>query len=225
MIFLITGTSKGIGNALVKYCGQKGHTIVAVSRGDQTTIEQKAEGLYKVCFDWNDFDGLSQKLALQLKSRTIDVVINNAGILTKAHLFDVSSDELEQMYRVNAGYPLYMTRSLLKHELLSVHAHVINISSMGGFQGASKYPGLGGYSMSKAALVALTECMAAEWGDKITANCLCLGAVNTEMLRAAFPDYISEVSDENMASLIHDFALSARGIMSGKVIPVANSNP
>ncbi len=66
--------------------------------------------------------------------------------------------------------------------------HIVNISSMGGFQGSMKFPGLSAYSTSKAALCSFTELFAEEYKDsKIKMNCLCLGAVQTEMLETAFP--------------------------------------
>src|SRR5690606_32938143 len=78
--------------------------------------------------------------------------------------------------------------------------HIVNISSMGGFQGASKFPGLSIYSSSKAAVAGFTECLAEELKDEnIQVNCLALGAVQTEMLSEAFPDYQAPMGPEKMA--------------------------
>lgn len=224
MNILITGTSRGIGKALTEEFAGKDHKVFAVTRG-RGSEASGSDRVQVVQFDWQDYDGLAETLKTHLGDQRIDIVINNAGLLLKADMLETKQTDLIDMYKVNALYPLYLTRTLIQADLFAPGAHVINISSMAGYQGASKYPGLGGYSMSKAALVALTECMTAEWGDYIRANCLCLGAVNTEMLKEAFPGYVSEVTDEKMASFIYDFAISASGIMSGKVLPVANSDP
>ena len=105
-------------------------------------------------------------------------------------------------------------------------AHIVNISSMGGFQGADKFAGLSAYSSSKAALNCLTECLAVEFKQTpIKINALCLGAVETEMLSMAFPNFKAPVSSEEMAQFIHHFTLENHRFMNGKVIPVALSTP
>jgi len=105
-------------------------------------------------------------------------------------------------------------------------AHIVNISSIGGFQGSMKFPGLSAYSTSKAALCSFTELFAEEYKDTdIKTNCLCLGAVQTEMLEEAFPGYEAPVSAEKMADYIVNFALTADQWMNGKIIPVSLSTP
>jgi NAD(P)-dependent dehydrogenase (short-subunit alcohol dehydrogenase family) len=110
--------------------------------------------------------------------------------------------------------------------LLNENAHIVNIGSMGGFQGSVKFPGLSGYSASKAALHALTECLAMEFSErKIKVNCLALGSAQTEMLEKAFPDYQSPVLAFEMGKFIVDFALSGHKFFNGKTLPVAVTTP
>ncbi len=97
---------------------------------------------------------------------------------------------------------------------------------MGGFQGSVKFAGLSAYSTSKAAVVSFTELLAEEYKDsKIKVNCLCLGAVQTEMLEEAFPGYQAPLSSAEMAEFIVDFALNGSKFMNGKIIPVSLSTP
>ena len=104
--------------------------------------------------------------------------------------------------------------------------HIVNISSIGGFQGSVKFPGLTAYSTSKAALCSFTELFAEEYKETlISMNCLCLGAAQTEMLEEAFPGYEAPVSAEKMAEYIVDFSLNADQWMNGKIIPVSLSTP
>jgi NAD(P)-dependent dehydrogenase (short-subunit alcohol dehydrogenase family) len=101
-------------------------------------------------------------------------------------------------------------------------AHVINISSMGGYQGSKKFAGLSHYSASKAALASLTECLAEEYKkDDIIFNALALGAVQTEMLNEAFPGLKASLSPEEMGTYIANFAIEGKKIYNGKVIPVS----
>jgi NAD(P)-dependent dehydrogenase (short-subunit alcohol dehydrogenase family) len=97
---------------------------------------------------------------------------------------------------------------------------------MGGYQGASKFPGLSAYSSSKGALANLSECLAEEFKeDGIKVNCLALGAVQTEMLEAAFPGFQAPVSPVQMACHILNFAESGHTVYNGKVLPVSVSTP
>jgi NAD(P)-dependent dehydrogenase (short-subunit alcohol dehydrogenase family) len=105
-------------------------------------------------------------------------------------------------------------------------SHIVNISSMGGYQGTSKYPGLSYYSASKAALAILSECLAVEFRELgIKVNCLALGSVQTEMFSEAFPGHRASVSAEDMGEFIAEFALTGHKVFNGKILPVAISNP
>jgi NAD(P)-dependent dehydrogenase (short-subunit alcohol dehydrogenase family) len=97
---------------------------------------------------------------------------------------------------------------------------------MGGFQGSMKFSGLTAYSTSKAALCSFTELFAEEYKNThIKMNCLCLGAVQTEMLEEAFPGYQAPINPAEMAKFIVNFAEINGDFMNGKVIPVSLSNP
>ncbi|HYW96685.1 MAG TPA: SDR family oxidoreductase, partial [Bacteroidales bacterium] len=103
---------------------------------------------------------------------------------------------------------------------------VVNIGSMGGFQGSVKFSGLSHYSASKAALAVLTECLAVEYNQTgIAFNCLAIGSVSTGMLNEAFPGYDAPVKPEDMADFIYDFAVNGHRFMNGKILPVALSTP
>jgi short-subunit dehydrogenase len=105
-------------------------------------------------------------------------------------------------------------------------SHILNIGSMGGFQGSSKFAGLSAYSSSKASLSVLTECLAEEFKTKnISVNCLALGAVQTEMLNLAFPGYKAPLTSKQMAKFICHFALTGHEYFNGKIIPVSSSTP
>jgi NAD(P)-dependent dehydrogenase (short-subunit alcohol dehydrogenase family) len=115
---------------------------------------------------------------------------------------------------------------LLVKKLSNANGQIINISSMGGINYTSKFPGLSLYSSSKAALSVFTECLAVELqSEQIKVNALALGAVETEMLNNAFPGYVADTKAHEMASFIVEFAKSASNIINGQVIRVSKSNP
>ncbi|RYD92722.1 MAG: SDR family oxidoreductase, partial [Sphingobacteriales bacterium] len=110
--------------------------------------------------------------------------------------------------------------------MMPAGAHILNIGSMGGFQGSAKFHGLSAYSASKAALHTLTECLAQELTEQqIKVNCLALGSAQTEMLEKAFPGYESPVMAFEMGKYIADFALTGHKFFNGKILPVAVSTP
>ena len=97
---------------------------------------------------------------------------------------------------------------------------------MGGIQGSMKFPGLAAYSSSKGAVITLTELLAEEYKEQgIAFNALALGAVQTEMLAEAFPDYKAPTTAEEMASYIANFTLTGNQFYNGKVLQVSASTP
>ena len=135
-------------------------------------------------------------------------------------------EEITAMIAVNYLSPVLLIQKLIERMGGKQPTHVVNIGSMGGFQGSSKFPGLSVYSSSKAALASLTECLAEEYkGRNIFFNCLALGAVQTEMLEQAFPGYKALVEPDEMAKYIVDFAINGYRFFNGKIIPLSVSTP
>lgn len=223
---VLTGCSRGIGFATAIKFLEAGHEVVAISRSESglNALKDRAADLngtlHIIAADITD-EELGGKLSAY---GAVDILIHNAGLLVNKPFEDITMDDLENSYRVNLFAPYRLTQSLLPH--LTEQAHIIMISSVGGITGTQKFPGLSAYSSSKAALSALAECLHAEYHERgWTFNCLALGAVQTEMLEAAFPGYKAEVSVEEMADYIFDFAFNAPAVIRGKSILVSRSNP
>ena len=79
--------------------------------------------------------------------------------------------------------------------------------------------------MYKRQVIALTEVLAEEYQDGPSFNVLALGAVQTKMLKEAFPDYNADTKPEDMAKYILNFAINGNKLFNGKLISVSNSNP
>jgi NAD(P)-dependent dehydrogenase (short-subunit alcohol dehydrogenase family) len=154
----------------------------------------------------------------------INVLVNNAGTLIKKEFSEFSDNDFDEIFSVNVKSVFKLTRALLAY--FNKPAHIVNISSMGGLQGTSKFQGLALYSASKAAVAVLSEVMAEEFKDrKISVNCLAFGAVQTEMLAQAFPGYTAPLKPEEMASFVANFALTGHHFFNGKILPVSLSTP
>jgi NAD(P)-dependent dehydrogenase (short-subunit alcohol dehydrogenase family) len=151
-------------------------------------------------------------------------LINNAGALINKSFTETGEADFVEMLQSNFLGHVRIIQNLLP--LMPQNAHIVNIGSMGGFQGSVKFPGLAAYSASKAALHTLTECIAQELADRqVKVNCLALGSAQTEMLEKAFPGYDSPVMAFEMGKYIADFALTGHKFFNGKILPVAVTTP
>lgn len=222
---VITGTSRGIGYELVRLFAESGHYVFALSRNPQPILDLNLENVESLSCDLTDEKNLSETVqAILQKKSKIDVLINNAGQFLKQDFKDTVMKDVESVYKTNVFGVFGLTSHLIDH--FAEPAHVVTISSMGGVQGSVKFPGLAAYSTSKAAVITLTELLAEEYKDTgISFNVLALGAVQTEMLAAAFPGVEAPVSALEMADYIFDFALKGNRFYNGKLLQVANSTP
>ena len=218
---IVTGASRGIGRALVDTFKNLGHEVWALSRN--TDQLKHIKGIHAVSIDLSD----EQQISDWVESCGVDhfdALINNAGMLINKPFSETTTADFEAVYSVNVFGVAQLIRHLLP--LLSVDSHILNISSMGGVNGSAKFPGLAAYSSSKGALGILTELLAEEFKDDgPRCNALALGAVQTEMLAEAFPDYEAPISATEMASYIADFSLNGHRFYNGKVLPISQSTP
>jgi NAD(P)-dependent dehydrogenase (short-subunit alcohol dehydrogenase family) len=227
MNVIITGASRGIGfETAIQFLKNK-HQVFCLTRNTETLEALEFSNLQIISTDLTSTESIDKAVEIiKSKVNCIDIVIHNAGSLVNKPFEKIDYQELEIVYKVNVLAPFYLTQQLL--HLLGRHskAHIINISSMGGFQGSAKFNGLSAYSSSKSAIAGLTECLAEEFKEKnISVNCLALGAVQTEMLEEAFPGYQAPLKPNQMAEYICDFALKGNQFYNGKILPVSSSTP
>lgn len=232
MNVLVTGASRGIGFELALKYASRGYTVFALSRNsaqlDVLASESAAKGnIIPVCCDLEDQSAVIAAVdALKKSVKSLEIVVCNAGAFVNKPFSTLSREDIQHVYAVNVYGVIHLLQEILPLLGTKDGSHVVTISSMGGFQGSVKFPGMSAYSSSKAALACLTECLAAEYADRpIKWNCLALGAVQTEMLESAFPGYKAPVSASEMADYIVDFSLTAGKVLNGKTLPVSLSTP
>lgn len=231
MNIVITGASKGIGRETALLLSEdSSNNILAISRSEdhlKTLSESSVHGNIKIlCGDivalTKEPDLLTRELS-SLFSR-IDILINNAGVVIPKPFGELSLKEDEEVLETNFISPMRLIRIIMP--FMRRGSHIVNIGSMGGIQGSPKYPGLSVYSAAKGALSVLTESLASEYkGTGISFNCLSFGAVQTEMLEAAFPGYKAPVTAGEMAGFVSWFAVNGQKFFNGKVLPVSVANP
>lgn len=220
---VVTGSSKGIGRELALQAAEKGHRVFALSRN--VTSLQATSGVIPLQVDLSDTKSVQQAVnEIQSTTDTVDVLINNAGILLHKPFLETTSEDFQMVFQTNVFGLVSIMQALLP--FMKVNSHVVNISSMGGIGGSSKFAGLSAYSSSKGAVSILTELLAEEFkatGPKF--NALALGAVQTEMLTQAFPEFKAPIQANEMADYILQFALEGHRYFNGKVLPVSSSTP
>jgi 3-oxoacyl-[acyl-carrier protein] reductase len=229
MNIIVNGGSKGIGKEVVLYLAQDiNNQIIVTGRNEKALnrISSSCANVHPVPVDLSVLDKQSETFKEKILNhfKIVDVLINMAGILISKEFMKIKDDEARLMMETNFFGPASVIR--IVQPLMQDGAHIVNISSMGGYQGSEKFKGLSHYSASKAAIACLSECLAEEFRNLgISVNCLALGAVQTEMLAEAFPGYKAPVNAREIARFISYFALEGHKFMNGKVIPVAINNP
>ena len=175
---LVTGSNRGIGLALVKALKARGDTVIAACRHE--TPELTALGVEIASGVDVTSDKSLNLLAEKLKGRSLDLLINNAGVLTVERLEDLDLAAIQRQMEVNAYGPLRVTQKL--SPLLARGSKVALITSRMGSIGDNSSGSYYGYRMSKAALNAAGKSLAVDLAPRgISVAILHPGMVKTDM--------------------------------------------
>ena len=222
---VITGTSRGIGFELAQKFAKNGHQVLALSRNTASLEKISHKNITTLSVDLSHNEDI-QKAVNFIKSnwKHVDILINNAGKLINKPFTELTSDDFLEVYKVNVFGVAEITKGIIP--FLQKGSHVVTMSSMGGIQGSMKFGGLAAYSSAKGAVITLSELLAEEYKEQqIAFNVLAIGAVQTEMLAEAFPDYKAPLSAQEMANYIYDFSLTGNKFYNGKVLQVSSTTP
>ena len=222
---IITGTSRGIGFELAQQFAKNNFQVLALSRNQKPLDNLKLKNIETLSVDVCNQDDL-QKVSKYLSEYwgDVDILIHNAGFLINKPFESLTKDDFLRVYDVNVFGVAALTQICIPY--LKKGSHVVTISSMGGIQGSLKFPGLAAYSSAKGAVITLSELLAEEYKTaEIAFNVLAIGAVQTEMLAEAFPDYQASLNANEMADYIFNFATTANKFYNGKVLQVSNTTP
>jgi len=169
---LITGGATGIGKATALLFKQKGYDVFIT----YNQSEPDFDGITKIKCNLENENEIIE-LFNQIKS--IDVLVNNAGISLVKQINDTTAEEYDKIMRINAKSYFLCSREAVKLMLKSHSGAIVNVSSMWGQLGASCEIA---YSMSKAAIIGLSRSLAQELAPSgITVNCVCPGIIDTRM--------------------------------------------
>jgi len=215
---LVTGANRGIGLALCRHYKVQGSAVYGVCRTSSPELEQTAD----VVIDGIDIGKAEDCRSLfdQVSGTSIDILINNAGILINQKLGQIDFDILEQQFQVNAVGALRVTEGLLDN--LAGGAKVGIITSRMGSIADNGSGGSYGYRMSKAALNAAGKSLALDLQPRgIAVAILHPGLVGTEMIGGK-GDLTPDQAAKQLAARIDDLNLSNSGTFwhsNGELLP------
>ncbi len=179
---LVTGASRGIGEALARRFAQAGATVALVARSADS-IEKLAADLGATAHP-ADLADATQANALvhrvEDEAGPVDVLVNNAGIDISKSFVDYTAEDVERIYRVNLLSPIELCRQAVPLMLRRGGGHIVNVSSLAG---VGVFPGLTAYASTKAGLTHFTAGLRADLkGMPIGTTVVELGPIPTDML-------------------------------------------
>ncbi len=207
-IALVTGASRGIGQAIALELGKQGATVIGTAtsdKGAQAISDYLAVDNIKgagMALNVNDVAQTEQVLVEIIKQfGSISILVNNAGITKDNLLARMSDEEWDDVLTTNLKSVFRMSRAVLRGMMKARTGRIISISSVVGSMGN---PGQANYAASKAGMVGFTKSLAQEIGSRnITVNCVAPGFIDTDMTLA--------LGEEQRAKLVEHVPLKRLG--------------
>lgn len=227
-VALITGASSGIGEALAACFAQAGYDLVLVARSaDKLAALAEAMAAKHGVHAWAEPADLSQpeaasKLAARLKRqrRTVDVLVNCAGVLSHGAFIKVPSTSNQAMIDLNISGLTAMLNAFLPSMVERGAGRVLNVASIAAFQ---PIPSLATYAATKAYVLSLTESLSEELkGTGVTVSALCPGVTATSMVSQATvgSPQLGKIPAVLIADAMDVARLGFKACMKGQVICV-----
>jgi short-subunit dehydrogenase len=192
---LITGANRGIGYAFAEVCAKENsHLILAIRKNDEK-LKQHLKDCGAVSVEVIEADlstrvGVDQLISA-VGNKRIDILFNNAGLLTGGLLEEQPLDDIYNMFQVNVNALVHLSRALVPKMISQKSGKIINHSSV---SAVMHFPCASTYAASKAAVWAFTDCLHQELkGTGVTTLCLFTPGVKTRMF-----DKIDELYSKNM---------------------------
>jgi 3-oxoacyl-[acyl-carrier protein] reductase len=207
-IALVTGASRGIGQAIALELGKHGATVVgtATSENGAQAISKylNAAGIKGQGFSLNVNDAvLTEQVLGSIRQQfgEISILVNNAGITKDNLLARMSDEDWDDVLTTNLKSVFRLSRAVLRAMMKARGGRIISISSVVGSMGN---PGQANYAASKAGMAGFTKSLAQEIGSRnITVNCVAPGFIDTDMTHA--------LGDEQRTKLVENVPLKRLG--------------
>ncbi len=192
-VALVTGGTRGIGEAICKALKAAGYEVAASYAGnDEAAQKFKAEtGIPVFKWDVSNFDACAAGIKqVEAELGPVEVLVNNAGITKDTMFHRMTADQWNAVIGTNLGSLFNMTRNVIEGMRARKFGRIINISSINGQKGQM---GQVNYSAAKAGEIGFTKALAQEGAKSgITVNAICPGYIGTEMVKAVPQDVLEK---------------------------------
>lgn len=205
---LVTGSSRGIGQAIAHALGQQGATVIgtATSEAGAQKISEalqaagiKGTGLVLDVADPESITDCLKQVVAEYGSP--DILVNNAGITRDNLLMMMKDEQWDEIINTNLNSIFRMCKAVIRPMMKKRNGRIINISSV---VGATGNPGQTNYAATKAGLIGFSKSLAREIGSRnITVNTVAPGFIDTDMTR--------ELSEEQKQKLVGQIPLGRLG--------------
>ncbi|EED20739.1 short chain type dehydrogenase, putative [Talaromyces stipitatus ATCC 10500] len=182
---LITGASRGIGQAMAVALAEAGADIVLIQRDlYQNSTKEAIEKAGRTCLlvkaDLSNRKNVQGLIASVVKDRRIDIMVNNAGIMHRMEAADFTEDAFDEVMEVNFNCTFFLCRDIGRYWIENrIDGRLINTASLATFQGGVR---MAAYSASKGAIGQLTKALSNEWAKhNIRVNAIAPGYIATDM--------------------------------------------
>lgn len=204
MLALVTGGSKGIGEAICKQLANDGYTVIVNYNSSKINAQKIAKDIngYSYKADVSNLQEVKTMVDYIIQNfGSIDLLVNNAGISVVGLFHQVSKEDAKKILDINLNGVLNCTSEVVKHMISKKSGNIINISSMWGEIGGSCEVH---YSATKSAIIGFTKALAKEVGlSGIRVNCVSPGVIDTSMN--------AHLSQEDLNSLKEEIPLYRLG--------------
>ena len=193
-LVIVTGTSGGLGGAIVRRLVAADYEVVGVARREVTDLglRDKTDRYHHRCFDLADTDGIAGLVSdIVADIGRPYALVNNAALGADGMLPTMHNSEIETMIAVNVTAPIVLSKYAVRHMLSARRGRIVNISSIVARTG---YRGLSAYGASKAAMEGLTRSLARDVGPRnVTVNAVAPGFLPTDMTSTLGEDNLDRI--------------------------------
>lgn len=198
-IALVTGASRGIGQAIAQELGRHGAKVIGTSTSEAGAGKVPGTGRVLNVREPAQCDALLESIHKEFGE--ISILVNNAGITRDNLALRMKDADWDEVMETNLRAVFCLSRAVLRGMMKARWGRIVNITSV---VGASGNAGQANYAAAKAAVVGMTKSLARELGSRnITVNCVAPGFIDTDMTRA--------LSEEQKKALLGQIPLGRLG--------------
>jgi 3-oxoacyl-[acyl-carrier protein] reductase len=235
-VALVTGASRGIGEAIARRLASEGATVLAAARStpplDRVVAEITSAGgkASSVALDVADSVSIDEAVKGALESQgQIDILVNNAGLTQDNLILRMSREAWDSVLATNLTGAFLLTQAVVKSMVRRRYGRIVNVTSVVGLMGNA---GQANYASSKAGLVGLTKSIARELASRnVTCNAVAPGFVATAMTDSMTPQARESLTGqipvqrlgkpEDVAAAVAFLASEEAGYVTGTVLNVS----